>query len=309
MAWRLDEAIIRGELDNRTRGVVTGRIWLAGRELPLELELTGNAWRDLAGRRLEFSNPAPRVLPIVGVIATLQRGLIGDFTASRKIRVYRRGGLSASERGRVEPWIWSNGIHLEWFNTANERVLIEAVSYRVAISPECAWEMTMAEEQRQRELNAAARANHRARMIAVEEELPVADYESEWEQGRGEDGGRRVEEPLAGEAAGRPVQPEVAVAVGTMTDVSETLSAAAMLIRILDTESSRPTAHQCEGVMKRLALVGRELERVRLVVEFCRKEKLAENAWIDEVQREVRLHAAECERLQVELRRRLGRGR
>ena len=57
MAWRIDESVIRGEIDNRTRDRVTGRIWFEGRAEPVELNLTGNAWRDLAGRRLEFVNP------------------------------------------------------------------------------------------------------------------------------------------------------------------------------------------------------------------------------------------------------------
>ena len=30
MAWRFHEHVLRGEIDNRTRGRVTGRIWLAG---------------------------------------------------------------------------------------------------------------------------------------------------------------------------------------------------------------------------------------------------------------------------------------
>ena len=33
MAWRIHEQILRGEIDNRTRGRVTGRVWLAGIEL------------------------------------------------------------------------------------------------------------------------------------------------------------------------------------------------------------------------------------------------------------------------------------
>ena len=60
MAWRIDGAVVRGELDNRVRGRVTGRIWFAGRAEPVVLELEGNCWRDLAGRRLEFTNPQPK---------------------------------------------------------------------------------------------------------------------------------------------------------------------------------------------------------------------------------------------------------
>eukprot|EP01031_Cornospumella_fuschlensis_P019204 gene19204-23528_t len=34
MAWRIDQSVIRGEIDNRTRDRVTGRIWFEGRADP-----------------------------------------------------------------------------------------------------------------------------------------------------------------------------------------------------------------------------------------------------------------------------------
>ena len=57
MAWRIEEQIVRSEIDNWTSGRVVGRIWLAGRDEAAILELEGNSWRDLAGRFLKFSNP------------------------------------------------------------------------------------------------------------------------------------------------------------------------------------------------------------------------------------------------------------
>src|SRR5690348_609183 len=86
MAWRIDDMVIRGEIDNRTRDRVTGRIWFVGRDAPVELDLAGNAWRDLAGRRLEFVNPAPKPGKLEG-FAARQAGAIGDCTASRKVKV------------------------------------------------------------------------------------------------------------------------------------------------------------------------------------------------------------------------------
>lgn len=315
MAWRLDEGVIRGEFDNRARDVVRGTLWLMGCEQPLEIEVTGNPWRDLAGRRWELVNPAPRVLPIAARIARRQRGVIGDFTASRRIKVYRAEGRAAEaiSKGR-ERWTWTNGIYLEWFNMAGERVLIEAVSYRVTISPEAAWEMSAAEERRQRELNAAALANHRAALLAEEEEREAVDYSAEGEderEGAGESAVEEEQATLAGDATAARAAPrrQAVTAASTMADVGEALNSAAMLVRALDAEATRPAARQCEHVMKRLGVVMRELARVRLVVEFFRREKLAERAWIDEVEREVRLHARECERLLGELRRRLRKGK
>ena len=59
MAWRIHEHILRGELDNRTRGRVVGKVWLAGVAEPLVLELAGDCHPDLAGCVLTFENPAP----------------------------------------------------------------------------------------------------------------------------------------------------------------------------------------------------------------------------------------------------------
>ena len=91
MAWRMDEAVVRGEIDQRTRDRVTGRIWFEGLAEPVELALTGNAWRDLAGRRREFVNPVavkkPWSAEARAGFARRQTGVIGDCTASRRVKV------------------------------------------------------------------------------------------------------------------------------------------------------------------------------------------------------------------------------
>src|SRR6266571_519021 len=88
MAWRIHDSVQRGEVDNRQRGVVRGRIWLRGLSEPITLELQGNACPDLAGCLLVFENPGETIpLRIDARIDPLQRGTIGDLTASRKVRV------------------------------------------------------------------------------------------------------------------------------------------------------------------------------------------------------------------------------
>ena len=37
MAWRLHDRVVRGEIDNRQRGHVRGKIWLIGRPDPIAL--------------------------------------------------------------------------------------------------------------------------------------------------------------------------------------------------------------------------------------------------------------------------------
>lgn len=158
MAWRIDEQVIRGEIDNRVRGRVVGRLWLTGRAEPLELDLAGDCWRDLAGRRLEFVNPEPKVLEPCG-LTTEQKGRAGDITASRKVKV---PDIPLDEIGdyyvakKPFPWHWGNSLYLEWFSESNGRVVVESVSYELNIIGEPGWEMSPEEEAVQRLANEKA---------------------------------------------------------------------------------------------------------------------------------------------------------
>jgi hypothetical protein len=168
MAWRIETSVLRGEIDNRARGRVTGRIWLAGRAEPIELDLSGNAWRDLAGRRLEFVNPEPTPPPAdLAGFAARQTGAVGDITASRKVKVPE---VSMDELMRLHearkpfPWHWGNSLYLEWFGEQNGRVVIESATFQLTVSPAIAWDMTPAEEEEQRRANAAAMGNFMERL-------------------------------------------------------------------------------------------------------------------------------------------------
>src|ERR1017187_1464674 len=88
MAFRIHDSVVRGEIDNRVKGIVRGKIWVEGRAEPVALELKGNAWPDLAGCLLTFANPHQRI-PHHGLdsLNPIQTGQIGDLTASRKVRV------------------------------------------------------------------------------------------------------------------------------------------------------------------------------------------------------------------------------
>ncbi len=158
MAWRIHEQVIRGEIDNRERGRVVGRIWLSSREEPLELDLAGDCWRDLAGRLLEFTNPEPKDMGRDG-LTIKQKGVVGDITASRKVKV---PDIPLEEIGdyvvakKPFPWHWGNALHLEWFSQSNGRVVVESARYELRIVGESDWEMTPEEEKRQRVANEKA---------------------------------------------------------------------------------------------------------------------------------------------------------
>lgn len=190
MAWRIDESVVRGEIDNRVRGRVTGRIWFAGRAEPVELDLAGNCWRDLAGRRLEFVNPEPQPGDLKG-IAPRQTGKIGDCTASRKVKVpdipmSQIGEYYAAKKKWT--WHWGNSLYLEWFSDRNGRVVIESATFQLTISPDIAWDMTPAEEEKQRGANAEGMSDFMQRLgEAVMEERrakgePIDDTPPEWNE-------------------------------------------------------------------------------------------------------------------------------
>ncbi len=158
MAFRIHESVVRGEIDNRVKGIVRGRIWVEGRADPVVLELQGNAWSDLAGCLLTFTNPQPRI-PHHGLdsLHPVQRGTIGDLTASRKVRVYEipvEEAYLMCKRGEKPPEHMANCLYLEWFSEANGRVVIESADYDLIISaPE--WRLTP-EEDAERAQQAAA---------------------------------------------------------------------------------------------------------------------------------------------------------
>jgi hypothetical protein len=157
MAWRIHDHVLRGEIDNRERGQVKGRIWLAGVDEPMLLELKGDCHPDLAGCFLAFSNP--KAIPMTTKPPMLnQRGTAGDMTAARKTRV---PDVPVEEfirlKGRA-PWHWANSLYLEWYTEWCGRVVIESSDYQLKIS-EPAWRFTaeeLAERDRAREEGSSA---------------------------------------------------------------------------------------------------------------------------------------------------------
>jgi hypothetical protein len=158
MAFRIHDSVVRGEIDNRVKGIVRGRIWVEGRTEPMRLNLKGNAWPDLAGCLLTFTNPLARIPhQHLNSLDPIQRGSIGDLTASRKVRVFDmplEKALEMIRRKEKPPEHMANSLYLEWFSEANGRVVVESADYVLTISaPE--WRMTP-EEDAERAKQAAA---------------------------------------------------------------------------------------------------------------------------------------------------------
>ena len=167
MAWRIDEAVIRGEIDNTVEGRTTGRIWLADRDEPLLLNLVGDCWRDLAGTCLRFQNPAPHADPDSTALDSNQTGIVGDMTASRKSKVLtvNEAELQRLYQNQAEiPHEWRNTLYLEWFSEINGRVVIETTAYQMEISSQ-EWRMDEDAEEAQKLANLNAMRDFMAQLI------------------------------------------------------------------------------------------------------------------------------------------------
>ncbi len=150
MAFRIHDSVVRGEIDNRVKGIVRGWIWVEDRAEPIVLDLKGNARPDLAGCLLTFVNPLQRIThQHLDDLHPLQRGSIGDLTASRKVRVFDvplEEALAMIRRKEKSPEHMANSLYLEWFSEANGRVVVESADYELTISaPE--WRLTPAEDE------------------------------------------------------------------------------------------------------------------------------------------------------------------
>jgi len=189
MALRLDTAVIRGEIDNTTRDNVRGRLWLVGREDPIIIDLRGNAWRDVAGCKVTFTNPKPSSRPAVG-LHPKQKGRVGDITASLKVKIYAAPEAQADDGGSTTPIQpsaeWHNALYFEWYSEENGRVFVEGTDFEVSISA-WIWEMDKEQEAVQKTANLNAMREWLAGIIQRpepkedEDEEEFDDSEEAWE--------------------------------------------------------------------------------------------------------------------------------
>ena len=187
MAFRIHDSVVRGEIDNRVKGMVRGKIWVESRAEPMVLELTGNPWPDLAGCLLTFTNPQKRIPDLhLDTLHPLQRGSIGDLTASRKVRVFDvplQDALDMIHRKEKPPEHMANCLYLEWFSEANGRVVIESADYQLTITaPE--WRMTAEEDEERAKQAAAGMTDFMGKLTeAIEQQKRgQKDPEEQWDE-------------------------------------------------------------------------------------------------------------------------------
>ncbi len=184
MAWRIAEAVIGGEIDNRTAGQITGRLWILGRDEPLTLELKGNAWRDLAGHRVKFTNPSPQAANLEG-LAAQQVGVAGDITASHKVKVPEIPPselLARYESREPFPYHWANCLYLEWYSEANGRVVIESPHYEITVDGPAVWTLTDEQEREQQRVSQEAAQHFMQRLEDAIAAQPPGDVDDTSDQ-------------------------------------------------------------------------------------------------------------------------------
>jgi len=187
MAFRIHDSVVRGEIDNRVKGIVRGKIWVEGRNDPVRLELKGNAHPDLAGCKLTFTNPLKRIRhKHLDTLQSLQQGVIGDLTASRKVRVFDIPAEEAylmCKRGEKPPEHLANCLYLEWFSELNGRVVIESTDYQFEVSAP-GWRLMPEEEQQRTEDAAKGMDWFMQKLTEAIEELKreQKDPEAEWDE-------------------------------------------------------------------------------------------------------------------------------
>lgn len=187
MAHRIDEWLVRGEIDNTEEGKTTGWLWLLGRTEPITLDLVGDCWRDLAGARLKFRNRDPQPGPSA-TLSPVQKGVVGDMTASRKAKVPLCPVDEFAARraaGEEVPLVWKNTLYLEWFSDTNGRVVIETTDFDLELSDN-EWRMDSDAEEAQKLANLQAMRDFLGGMIGRRPPTPEGkmpkDDEFEWEE-------------------------------------------------------------------------------------------------------------------------------
>lgn len=161
MALRLNTAVVCGWIDNTTPGETRGSIEVLGMHRPLEIILKGNCARDLAGTRLDFSNPNPKAQPdVVSALHMLQRGVVVELSASQKVKsllISQSDIVEYLEANKELPYSWKNCLLLKWHSITNGKVVIESTGFELKVS-QYQWELDEVGERKQRQDNAMALA-------------------------------------------------------------------------------------------------------------------------------------------------------
>ena len=123
MAWRPNEQLIEGELDNTVRGKVTGWMRFVGIKGRVKFDLAGDFLSDIAGCRIRFGNPESSGDPgYMKHFRKVQKGEVGDITAG------------------LPPQPYVSYPYIEWYTEQNGRVVLELEQGEVKVIEGPMWQ-------------------------------------------------------------------------------------------------------------------------------------------------------------------------
>ena len=124
----IESSILGGYFSNEVPGLVTGMLHLAGQKNPVRIELTGNFLRDIAGCRVDLHNPLPEAdATKIDALDLSQTGQTGVMTASYRVgKISRRKNNLVGGYAMPEPPGLKNMVFFEWYNSQDQRILIQS---------------------------------------------------------------------------------------------------------------------------------------------------------------------------------------
>ncbi len=113
MAWRPQDYLIAGTLDNTEPHMVTGLMYIIGLPQPVSFDLDGDFHRDIRGASIEFQGYATpetdhrKAAEYMKSFSLRQTGKVGDVTAG------------------LRPFDYGDSPYVEWYSDQNGRVVLE----------------------------------------------------------------------------------------------------------------------------------------------------------------------------------------
>ena len=127
MAWRPNDLLVEGELDNRVPGQVTGWMKFKGKRNKVTFDLNGDFHRDIRGSLIHLTGDSGQASlahqgDYMKGFATKQTGDVGDITA----------GLPPHDYGKYP--------YIEWYSDQNGRVVLELDNSQIEVkTPPIPW--------------------------------------------------------------------------------------------------------------------------------------------------------------------------
>ena len=151
---RLNNAVLRGEIDNTRRGETHLKFWLFGKEQPVSIALGGDCLRDLAGTHIYFENtPLDRKEPVTIDLDSIEKGEIGEVTASSRLCMHK-----PNQSGGYNKPVYINALRIEFYCELG-RILLEAFNFTSLLINKT-WFMTEEENFAQRACNFSVWQGH-----------------------------------------------------------------------------------------------------------------------------------------------------